>query len=154
MPSSYYKRRRTPRSTRTATPFPDTTLCRARGSEESGEEVPRKDIVKAFEYEKGNYVVLQDEDFKNAAPESNESVDSEAFVAPAEISPAYFERPYYLVPPKKAEKGYVLLRETLKKLDKVAIARVVHRTRASLALVRPQDDALQMITTRYPQEIF
>ncbi|HEY9546074.1 MAG TPA: Ku protein, partial [Solimonas sp.] len=124
-----------------------------RVSEESGEEVPWKDIVKAFEYEKGNYVVLQDEDFKNAAPESNESVDIEAFVAPAEISPAYFERPYYLVPPKKAEKGYVLLRETLKKLDKVAIARVVIRTRESLALVRPQDDALQMILLRYPQEI-
>src|SRR3546814_12743786 len=81
-------------------------------------------IVKAFEYEKGNYVVLQDEDFKNAAPESNESVDIEAFVAPAEISPAYFERPYYLVPPKTAEKGYVLLRDTLKKLARSEERRV------------------------------
>lgn len=124
-----------------------------RVNEESGDEVPWKDIVKAFEYEKGNYVVLEDEDFKNAAPQSSESVDIEAFVSPDEIGPAYFERPYYLVPPKKAEKGYVLLRETLKKLGKVAIARVVIRTRESLALVRPQDDALQMILLRYPQEL-
>jgi DNA end-binding protein Ku len=124
-----------------------------RVSEESGEEVPWKDIVKAFEYEKGNYVVLQDEDFRNAAPESSESVDIEAFVDPGQIGPEYFERPYYLVPPKKAEKGYVLLRETLRKLDKVAVARVVIRTRESLALVRPQDDALQMILLRYPQEL-
>jgi DNA end-binding protein Ku len=124
-----------------------------RVSEESGEEVPWKDIVKAFEYEKGNYVVLNDEDFRNAAPESNESVDIEAFVEPDEIGPEYFERPYFLVPPKKAEKGYVLLRETLKKLNKVAVARVVIRTRESLALVRPRDDALQMILLRYPQEL-
>lgn len=124
-----------------------------RVSEESGEEVPWKDIAKAFEYEKGNYVVLQDEDFKNAAPESSESVDIEAFVDPAEVGPEYYERPYYLVPPKKSEKGYVLLRETLKKLGKVAIARVVIRTRESLALVRPDGDALQMILLRYPQEV-
>jgi DNA end-binding protein Ku len=124
-----------------------------RVSEESGEEVPWKDIVKAFEYQKGSYVVLKDEDFKNAAPESNESVDIETFVDPDEIGPEYFERPYYLVPPKKAEKGYVLLRETLKELNKVAIARVVIRTRESLALVRPEGDALQMILLRYPQEL-
>jgi len=124
-----------------------------RVSEDTGEEVPWKDIVKAFEYEKGNYVVLKDEDFKNAAPESKESVDIEAFVDPDDIGPEYYERPYYLVPPKKAEKGYVLLRETLKKLKKVAVARVVIRTRESLALVRPNGDALQMILLRYPQEI-
>ncbi|WP_028081051.1 Ku protein [Solimonas soli] len=124
-----------------------------RVSEETGEEVPWKDIVKAFEYEKGNYVVLKDEDFRNAAPESNESVDIETFVDPDEIGPEYYERPYYLVPPKKAEKGYVLLRETLRELNKVAVARVVIRTRESLALVRPAGDALQMILLRYPQEI-
>jgi DNA end-binding protein Ku len=124
-----------------------------RVSEETGEEVPWKDVVKAFEYEKGNYVMLKDEDFKNATPESKESVDIETFVDPDEIGPEYFERPYYLVPPKKAEKGYVLLRETLKALNKVAIARVVIRTRESLALVRPAGDALQMILLRYPQEI-
>ncbi|WP_028007466.1 Ku protein [Solimonas flava] len=124
-----------------------------RVSEETGEEVPWKDIAKAFEYEKGNYVVLRDEDFRNAAPESSESVDIEAFVDPSEVGPEYFERPYYLVPPKKAEKGYVLLRETLKALHKVAIARVVIRTRESLAMVRPSGDALQLLLLRYPQEL-
>lgn len=124
-----------------------------RVNEETGEEVPWKAIVKAFEFEKGNYVVLEPQDFKNAAPQSNESIDIESFVAPEEIGPEYFERPYYLVPSKKAEKGYVLLRETLNKLNRVALARVVIRTREHLALLRPQNDALQLIVLRYPQEL-
>ena len=81
---------------------------------ETGEEVPWKEIVKAFEYEKGNYVVLEQEDIK-AAPRSRETVEIQAFVERDEIDPLYFEKPYYLVPGKKAEKGYVLLREVLAK---------------------------------------
>lgn len=129
-----------------------------RVNEDTGEEVPWKDIAKAFEYEKGNYVVLEDEDFKNAAPDSSESVDIESFIGPDEIGPEYFERPYFLVPPsgkkqQNAAKGYVLLRETLKKLDRVALARVVIRSREHLALLRPLGTALQLIVLRYPQEL-
>jgi DNA end-binding protein Ku len=120
---------------------------------ETGEEVAWKDIVKAFEYKKGDYVVLEEKDLKAAAPESSESVDIEAFI-PADVVPLeYFERPYYLVPPKKAEKSYVLLRETLKQEKRVGLARVVIRTREYLSLLIPRESALMLILLRYPQEI-
>ena len=122
-------------------------------NEETGEEVPWKDIVKAFEYDKGSYVVLEKEDFAKAAPESTESVDIEAFVKPDSIGAEFFEKPYYLVPAKKAEKGYVLLRETLKKLNTAGLARVVIRTREYLALVLPRDEALLLMLLRFPQEL-
>jgi DNA end-binding protein Ku len=124
-----------------------------RVNSETGEEVPWKEIVKGFEYSKGNYVVLGEGDIRKAAPESTETVEIEAFVDRAEIDPRYFEKPYYLVPAKKAEKGYVLLREVLKKTDKVGIARVVIRTRQYLAALMPMDDALVLNLMRFPQEL-
>jgi len=120
---------------------------------ETGAEVPWKDIVKAFEYDKGSYVVLKPEDIKSAAPESHESIDVEAFVDAEAIAPQFFEKPYFLVPGKKAEKGYVLLRETLRRTKRVGIARVVIRTREYLCAVMPQGDALLMNLLRYPQEL-
>jgi DNA end-binding protein Ku len=120
---------------------------------DTGDEVPWKDIVKAFEYRKGSYVVLEKEDLKAAAPESSESVDIERFIPADAVPVEYFERPYYLTPGKKAEKSYVLLRETLKKVGKVALARVVIRTREYLALVMPRDAALMLLLLRYPQEL-
>lgn len=120
---------------------------------ESGEEVPWKDIVKAFEYSKGNYVVLEEEDFKRAAPEGREAVEMQAFVDEGAIDARYYEKPYVLVPGKKAEKGYVLLRETLKDLGRVGIGRVVIRTREYLCMVKPQDDALVLMLLRFPQEL-
>ena len=120
---------------------------------ETGEEVPWKDIVKAFEYDKGSYVVLEQEDIKSAAPESHETVEVETFVDFGAIQPQFYEKPYVLVPGKKAEKGYVLLRETLKETGQVGIARVVIRTREYLAAVLPQGDALLLMLLRYPQEL-
>lgn len=120
---------------------------------DTGEEVPWKDVVKAYEYEKGSFVVLSEEDIAKAAPESKESVDIEAFVDPRQISPKYFEKPYYLVPAKKAEKGYVLLRDTLATSGKAGLARVVIRTREYLALVMPEDEALVLLLLRFPQEL-
>jgi len=120
---------------------------------ETGEEVPWKDIIKAFEYDKGSYVVVEKEDIAAAAPETHESVDVEAFVDAASIGLRFFEKPYILVPGKKAEKGYVLLRETLKSTGKVGIARVVIRTREYLCAVMPEGDALILILLRYPQEL-
>ena len=115
--------------------------------------VDRDEIVKGFEFSKGNYVLLEKEAFAKAAPESTESVDIEAFVDAADIGPEYFEKPYYLVPAKKAEKGYVLLRETLKRLKTAGLAQVVIRTREYLALVLPRNNALLLMLLRYPQEI-
>ncbi len=120
---------------------------------DTGEEVPWKDIVKAYEYSKGNYVVVEQQDIASAAPESHETVEVEAFVDAAEIDLRYFEKPYVLVPGKKAEKGYVLLRETLRSTGKVGIARVVIRTREYLSAVMPLQDALVLILLRYPQEL-
>jgi DNA end-binding protein Ku len=120
---------------------------------ETGEEVPWKDVVKAYEYNKGSYVVLEESDIRSAAPESHETVEVESFVDAAEIPLQYFEKPYVLVPAKKAEKGYVLLRETMKATGQVGIARVVIRTREYLAAVVPQDDALLLLLLRYPQEL-
>jgi DNA end-binding protein Ku len=120
---------------------------------ETGEEVPWKDIVRAFEYKKGDYVVLDKEDVKAAAPASSESVDIESFIPADAVPLEYFERPYYLLPPKKAEKSYVLLRETLRSLGRVGLARVVIRTREYLALLLPRGAALMLLLLRYPQEL-
>ena len=120
---------------------------------ETGEEVPWKDIVKAFEYDKGNYVVLDPDDIKAASSEGKEAVEIEAFVDAKDIDLRHYEKPYVLVPGKKAEKGYVLLRESLARTGKIGIARVVIRTRESLCAVMPQGDALLLLMMRYPQEL-
>jgi DNA end-binding protein Ku len=120
---------------------------------ETGEEVPWKDIVQAFEYEKGNYVVLSKDEIAGAAPEGKESIDIEAFVARAEIQVPYFEKPYYLLPGKKAEKGYVLLRELLREKDLVGIGHVVIRTRRYLCAVLPIEKILVLNLLRFSQEL-
>ena len=97
--------------------------------------------------------MLDPEDIKSAASESHETVEVTAFVDADSIGPEYFEKPYLLVPGKKAEKGYVLLRETLKRTGKIGIARVVIRTREYLSAVMPRDDALMLLLLRYPQEL-
>jgi DNA end-binding protein Ku len=131
----------------------NTPVRYERVNAETGEEVPWKEIVKAFEYEKGSYVVLEPEDIKSASAEGREAVEVKAFVDAKSIGPEYFEKPYILVPGKKAEKGYVLLRETLKRTGRIGIARVVIRTREYLSAVMPRDDALVLMLMRYPQEL-
>ena len=120
---------------------------------ETGDEVPWNEIVKAYEYEKGNYVVLEPEDIKNASPTGRESVEIETFVDAASIPPQFYDKPYVLVPGKKAEKGYVLLRETLKETGKAGIGRVVLRTKEYLCAVLPQDDALVLEILRFQEEL-
>lgn len=124
-----------------------------RVNSETGEEVPWNDICKAYEYEKGSYVVLEKGDIESASVEGKEAVAIEAFVDLAEINPMHFEKPYVLVPGKKADKGYVLLRDTLAESGKVGVARVVIRTREYLCAVMPQGDALIVILMRYAQEV-
>lgn len=119
----------------------------------TGEEVAWKDIVKAFEYDKGSYVVLEPEDIRSAAPESHDAIEVESFIEAGQIDPRYFEKPYVLVPAKKAEKGYVLLREALTATGRIGVARVVIRTRESLCAVMPHGQALLLLMMRYPQEL-
>lgn len=124
-----------------------------RVNEDTGEEVPWKEVVKAFEYDKGSYVVLEEEDIAAAAPDRKETIDIETFVDATAISPQFYDKPYVLEPAAKAEKGYVLLRDVLRRTGRVGVARVVIRTREYLAAVLPHDDALVMMVLRYAQEI-
>src|SRR6476660_9257009 len=124
-----------------------------RYNKETGEDVSWDDIVKGYEYEKGRYVVLTDEDFKRANVEATQTVDIVAFVNTEEVAPTYFETPYYLAPDKRGEKGYALLRETLKATKKIAIATVVIRTRQYLAALIPNGDVIVLNTLRYTNEL-
>src|SRR5215470_4037284 len=100
-----------------------------RVAETDGKEVPWEEIVKGYEYEKGKFIVLKDEDFRRADIEATQSIEIIEFVPLQEIDPIYFDRPYFLEPQKKAEKAYALLREALRNTRVVGIAKVVIKTR-------------------------
>src|ERR1041385_7675747 len=120
---------------------------------ETGEEVPWKEVVKAFEYSKGNYEVVDEKALKAAAPEATQTVEIESFVDAAAIDPMHFKKPYYLAPGKRAEKGYVLLRDLLARTGKAGIPRVVIRTRHYLCMLYPKEQALVLDLLRFPQEM-
>src|SRR5215212_848501 len=124
-----------------------------RYNKETGEDVSWDDIVKGYEYEKGRYVVLTEEDFKRANVEATQTVDILSFVNAAEVPPIYFETPYYLAPDKRGHKGYALLRETLQQTGKIGIANVVIRTRPYIAALLPMKDIIIMNTLRYANEL-
>ena len=124
-----------------------------RVNKSTGKEVPWDDVVKGYEYQDDKYVVLSDEDFRRANPEAAKTVDIHAFVELSSVAPQYFETPYYLVPGKRGEKAYALLRETMKKAGRAAIATVVIRTKQYLAAVVPQDKVLVLNTLRYVDEL-
>lgn len=124
-----------------------------RYNKETEKEVGWGDIVKGYEYEKERYVVLTEEDFKRANVEATQTVDIVAFVDAEEVAPTYFETPYYLAPDKRGDKGYALLRETLKETNKIGIASVVIRTRQYLAALIPSGDVIVLNTLRYKNEL-
>jgi DNA end-binding protein Ku len=124
-----------------------------RVNEETGEEVPWDKIVKGYEYEDGNYVLLSDEELENASPEMTRTIEIEQFVDLKEIDVRLFDRPYLLAPGNKGEKGYVLLREAISSSGKAGIARVVIRNRQHLAALIAQGNALVLELLRYPQEL-
>ena len=119
----------------------------------TGKEVAWEQIVKGYEYEKNRYVVLTDEDFRRANVEATQTIDILSFVRGEDISPTYFETPYFLAPDKRGEKGYALLRETLTKTGKAAIATVVIRTRQYIAAVIPWNEMMVLNTLRYANEL-
>jgi len=118
-----------------------------------GKKVPWDEIVRGYEYEKGQYVILTDEDIKKASVEATQSVDIVQFVEAKEINPMLYYTPYYLEPDKKGRHAYALLREALKKSGKVGVAQVVIRTREHLAALRPLGDALVLETLHYADEL-
>ncbi|MCE9555083.1 MAG: Ku protein [Planctomycetes bacterium] len=124
-----------------------------RVNEESGEEVPWDKIVKGYEFDGGNYVLLSEEELEQASVEMTRTIEIEQFVDVDEIDPMYFDRPYYLVPDKGGEKGYVLLREAMAASSKIGISKVVIRARQSLAALMPRDESLILELLRFPQEL-
>lgn len=120
---------------------------------ETGAEVPWDQIVKGYEYADGNYVVIGEEELRQAAPEATKAVEIESFVNLADIDFMYFDKPYFLEPTKAGAKGYALLRDVLAETGKVGIARVVIRTRQYIAAMVPQGDALVLNLLRYHQEL-
>lgn len=124
-----------------------------RYNKETGKDIDWNDIVKGYEYEKGQYVVLSDEDLKRANVEATQTIDILSFVDTEEVPPIYFEQPYYLAPSKGGDKVYVLLRETLRKAGKIGIAQVVIRTKQRLAALMPMENAIVLNLLRYGDEI-
>jgi DNA end-binding protein Ku len=124
-----------------------------RVNKQTGEEVPWDQIVKGYEYEDGSYVAMSDEDFRQANVEATQTVDILAFVDAEDIEPMYFDTPYYLSPTKRGEKGYALLRETLRRSKKAAVATVVIRTRQHVATMLPVGPMLVLNTLRYSADI-
>jgi DNA end-binding protein Ku len=131
-------------------------LCRiryARVCEETGEEVPYEDIVKGYEFREGEYVVIEDEDFKRANVKKTRTIEITSFVRAEEIDQKFLEKPYFLEPEKGAEKAYALLREAMRKSGKVAVARFVLRTREHLAILKPEDETIVLNQMRFPNEL-
>ena len=124
-----------------------------RVAEKDGKEVPWDQIVKGYEYEKGRYVLLQDEDFQRVDIEATQTVDIQDFVELDEIDPIFFYKPYYLEPQKGGDKAYALLRDALKDSKKVGMAKVVIKTREYLAGVKPEDGALVLELMHFADEL-
>jgi len=124
-----------------------------RVAEKDGKEVAWDQIVKGYEYEKGKYVLLKDEDFQRVDLEATQTVDIKDFVDQEEIDPMFFYKPYYLEPQKGGDKAYALLRDSLKDTNKVGVAKVVIKTRQYLAGVKPEDGVLVLELMHFADEL-
>jgi DNA end-binding protein Ku len=120
---------------------------------ETGEVVPAEEIVKGYEYEKDNYVVLTDEDFASASVEKTETIEIVQFINADEVDSMLLEKPYYLEPTKGAAKVYSLLREALARSNRVGLARFVLKTREYLGIVKPKGDMIVLDQMRFQEEI-
>jgi DNA end-binding protein Ku len=123
-----------------------------RVNENTGKEVEYGQIAKAFMYN-GEYVLLNDEDFEEAAPEKTKMIDVNQFVDEKEIDTIYFEKSYYVEPEKQGEKAYALLRDALKKSGKVGVAQFVMRTSENLTVLKPMGDVLVLSKIRFAEEV-
>jgi DNA end-binding protein Ku len=124
-----------------------------RVNETTGKEVPWEDIIKGYEYKKGEYVALSDADFARANVEATQTISITDFVDASAVSPLYYDKPYYLEPLKNGQRAYVLLREVLHDTGKVGIAKVVIRSREHLAMVLAEGPALILELLRFPDEL-
>ncbi|SDU50007.1 non-homologous end joining protein Ku [Pseudomonas yamanorum] len=119
----------------------------------TGKEVTKENIVKGVAYEKGRYVILSEDEIRSAHPKSTQTIEIIAFVASDQIPLQNIDTPYFLAPDKRGGKVYALLRETLKKTRKVALANVVLHTKQHLAALMPLESALVLVMLRWPAEV-
>lgn len=123
-------------------------VCRA-----TGESVSNAEIVKGYEYSKGDYVILSDADFKKADPKKEKAIDVMEFVEEAEVDSKLFMKPYYLEPVREARKAYVLLREAMKKSKKAALVKFVLRAKEYLGVLQIDDESIVLNQMRYQDEL-
>lgn len=119
----------------------------------TGEAMTKDEVVKGFEYEKDQYVVLSPDEIKAALPKSTQTIEIEAFVDGAQIPTTYYNKPYYVAPAAKGGKPYLLLLETMRRTGKVGIARVVVSTRQHLAALMPTQQGLVLELLRWVDEV-
>ena len=124
-----------------------------RVAEADGKEVPWDEIVKGYEHEKGKFVVIRDEDFERVDIEATQTVDIMNFVEADQVDPLLFYKPYYMEVGKGGDKAYSLLREALDSSGKLAISKVVIKTRQHLAAVKPQKNGLMLELMHFPEEL-
>lgn len=124
-----------------------------RVNEKSGQEVPWHDVIKGYEYEKGEYVALTDADFEKANVRASHTIDITDFIDGTEISPIYYDRPYYLEPLKNAQRSYILLRDAMQQTGKIGIGKIVIRSRQHLAAVIPIGHILVVNLLRFAHEL-
>lgn len=125
----------------------------ARIDTKTDKEVPWKEIVKGFQYAKGKYVIVEEEDFQKASPEKSKSIDIVQFVKQEEIDPFLYEKPYYIIPAKGGEKAYRLLLKALDNSGTIGIAEFMLRNREHVCAVKAHDDVLLLNQMRYLEEI-
>jgi len=118
-----------------------------------GREISSEEIVRGYEYQKGNYVVINEEDLERIPLNNTKTIDILDFVDISQVDPVFFDKSYYLEAAAGGEKAYALLIEAMNKTGKVAIARVIIRSKQSLAALRVKDQVLLMETIFYPDEI-
>jgi DNA end-binding protein Ku len=129
-------------------PIRYTRIC-----SKDGQEVPYDEIVKGFQYKKGEYVVLTEEDFQKADVRQTKTLDIKQFTDESEIDSRYYEKPYYLEPEEGAERAYALLRDALEKSGKVALAKYAMRARDNMGAIKPDGRVLVLNQMRFPADL-
>ncbi|MFZ2804538.1 MAG: Ku protein [Patescibacteria group bacterium] len=129
-------------------PISYARVCRA-----EGKEVPYEDVVKGYEYRKGDYVILHDEDFEKVDLKRTKSIDISSFTDESEIDPIYLEKPYYIEPDERAVKAYLILREALRVSHKVGVASYVLHNKEHLGILKVEGDVLVLDQLRYKEEL-
>jgi DNA end-binding protein Ku len=119
----------------------------------TGEEVPYENLVKGYEVGPDRYVVITPEELESIQPEKTRMIDIVSFVDLDQIDPIFYDHPYYLVPDTGADKAYRLLLDAMQESGKVALGRVVLRTKEYLVAIRPRDDVLTMETMLFADEV-